>query len=235
LGGLLFNDWTYLPFILLVLILAFTLHEFAHAYSAYKLGDNTAYQFGRVTLNPMAHLDIWGTIMLLLVGFGWAKPVPVNRGNFKNPRFMSIIVTAAGPISNLILAFIGVFLMYLFHNNDWFSHMSEGSAMAIYAFLVYLIKINLSLFLFNLIPVPPLDGYRILQDVLPLRANLALQKFEQWASIIFLLIVFIGPLRNVTLVPLYGLVFDILDLFNIPMKAIFGFVLDARSLLFLPQ
>jgi Zn-dependent protease len=231
LGGLLFNDWSTLPFVVLVLILAFTLHEFAHAYSAYKLGDNTAYQFGRVTLNPMAHLDILGSIMLLLVGFGWAKPVPVNRGNFKNPRLMGIIVTIAGPVSNLILAFIGVFLVYLFQSNGWFSQMSIGSAKAIGVFLIKLIQINLVLFLFNLIPIPPLDGYRVLQDVLPLRANLSLQKYEQWASIIFLLVVFIGPLRNVTLVPLFGLIYHILYLFNIPMKAIFGFAMEWKMFL----
>ncbi len=102
-GGLLFYDWSTLPFVILVLVLSFTIHEFAHAYSAYKLGDSTAYQFGRVSLNPMVHLDLFGTIMLLIAGFGWAKPVPVNRGNFKSPRLMGIIVTAAGPLSNLIL------------------------------------------------------------------------------------------------------------------------------------
>ncbi|MBP1992869.1 site-2 protease family protein [Paenibacillus eucommiae] len=227
-NGLLFADWTYLPFIVLVLIISFTLHEFAHAYSAYKLGDSTAYDAGRVTLNPMVHLDIFGSIMLLLVGFGWAKPVPVNRGNFKNPRLMGIIVSVAGPFSNLILAFIGVFFIYLFQSNDWLNHMSLGSASAINAFTFYLVTINLVLLLFNLLPIPPLDGYRVLQDVLPLRATLGLQKYEQWASFIILLFVFIEPLRNVTLVPLFNLRYPILDLFNIPMKAIFGSAIEWR-------
>jgi Zn-dependent protease len=222
LSGLLFYDWNTLPFVILVLVLSFTFHEFAHAYSAYKLGDPTAYQFGRVSLNPMVHLDLFGTIMLLIAGFGWAKPVPVNRGNFKNPRLMGIIVSAAGPISNLILAFIGVFVICLFQYYGWLDTMSHGSTEAIKTFLNLLVTINLTLFLFNLIPIPPLDGYRIVQDLLPLRASLSLQKFEQWASIIFLLVVFLPPLRHVTLDPLFGLSNNIIDLFAIPIRWIFG-------------
>jgi Zn-dependent protease len=223
LSGLLFYDWNTLPFVILVLVLSFTFHEFAHAYSAYKLGDPTAYQFGRVTLNPMVHLDVFGTLMLLIAGFGWAKPVPVNRGNFKNPRLMGIIVSAAGPLSNLILAFIGVFVICLFNYYGWLNTMSHGSSEAIQIFFALLVNINLTLLLFNLIPIPPLDGYRILQDILPLRANLSLQKFEQWAAIIFLLVVFLPPLRRITLDPLFGLSSYIIELFNIPMRWIFGF------------
>jgi Zn-dependent protease len=211
-----------LPFVVLVLVIAFTVHEFAHAYSAYKFGDPTAYQLGRVTLNPMAHLDIFGTLLLLIAGFGWAKPVPVNRSRFKNPRLMGIVVSAVGPLSNFVLAFIGVFFIYMFAATGWLAHMSAGSATAIHLFLSFFVQINLTLFLFNLIPIPPLDGYRILQDILPLRANLKLQQFEQWASIIFLLFVFIPPLRRVTLDPLFSLQIDIFNMFLIPLRWIFG-------------
>lgn len=221
-GGLLFYDWSTLPFVILVLVLSFTIHEFAHAYSAYKLGDSTAYQFGRVSLNPMVHLDLFGTIMLLIAGIGWAKPVPVNRGNFKRPRLMGIIVTAAGPLSNLILAFISLFVFALFQKYGWLKGMSVGSSDAIVLFLQLMITINLRLFLFNLIPIPPLDGYRIIQDVVNLRYSESLIKFEQWASVIFLLVVLIGPLRRVTLDPYLGLIFDIADLLSKPIGWILG-------------
>ncbi|NRF91873.1 site-2 protease family protein [Paenibacillus frigoriresistens] len=221
-GGLLFYDLKTLPFVILVLVLSFTIHEFAHAYSAYKLGDSTAYQFGRVSLNPMVHLDLFGTIMLLIAGIGWAKPVPVNRGNFKRPRLMGIIVTAAGPLSNLILAFISIFVFVLFQKYGWLKGMSVGSSDAIVLFLQLMITINLRLFLFNLIPIPPLDGYRIIQDVVNLKYSESLIKFEQWASVIFLLVVFIGPLRRVTLDPYLGLIFDIADFLSKPISWMLG-------------
>lgn len=221
----------HLPFVLLVLIIAFTIHEFAHAYSAYKFGDPTAYQMGRVTLNPMVHLDIFGTLLFLIAGFGWAKPVLVNRSRFKNPRLMGIVVSAVGPLSNLVAAFIGVVFFYVFYHFGWLNNMSSGGASAILIFLAYLITFNLVLFLFNLIPLPPLDGYRILHDVLPFQANQTMQKIEQWAPIIFLLLVFIPPLSNVTIVPILNLQWDILDLYNIPMKWIFGYQLDWRGIL----
>ncbi|WNR46366.1 site-2 protease family protein [Paenibacillus roseipurpureus] len=212
-GGLLFYDWNTLPFVILALIISFTVHEWAHAYSAFKLGDNTAYKFGRVSLNPMVHLDLFGTIMLLLAGFGWAKPVPVNRGNFKRPRLYGIIVTAAGPLSNLIMAFISLFVLVLCQKYGWLDGMSKGSGDAIIQFLNKMISINITLFLFNLIPIPPLDGYRIIQDLVDFRYTEAVQKFEQWASVIFLLVVFVGPLRRVTLDPYLGLGNDILRFF----------------------
>ncbi|UKS30367.1 site-2 protease family protein [Paenibacillus sp. HWE-109] len=221
-GGLLFYDWSTLPFVILVLVISFTVHEFAHAYSAYKLGDSTAYQFGRVSLNPMVHLDLFGTIMLLIAGFGWAKPVPVNRGNFKNPRLMGIIVTAAGPISNLILAFITIFVAVLLQKYGWLEGISSGSLKAIILFLQLMLSINITLFLFNLIPIPPLDGYRIIQDLVDLRYSESLQKFEQWASVIFLLVVFVRPLRQVTLDPYLSLGSDIIRLLSMPINWILG-------------
>lgn len=221
-GGLLFYDWSTLPFVILVLVLSFTIHEFAHAYSAYKLGDSTAYQFGRVSLNPMVHLDLFGTIMLLIAGFGWAKPVPVNRGNFKSPRLMGIIVTAAGPLSNLILAFITLFVIALFQKYGWLEGMTVGSAAAMQEFLSKMLSINLTLFLFNLIPIPPLDGYRIIQDLVDLRYTESLQKFEQWASVIFLLVVFVRPLRQVTLDPYLSLGGDIVRILSKPIVWILG-------------
>ena len=209
----------HLPFIVIVLALAFTFHEFAHAYSAYKFGDPTARDQGRVTLNPMAHLDPLGTILLLIAGFGWAKPVPVVRSRFRYPRLMGIVVSAVGPLSNLLLAFAGVGLWSLFAYTGWLEGVSIGAHKAIYLFLNYLININVLLFIFNLIPLPPLDGYRIVEDLSPSRVREKLDRYAQWGVFIFLLIVFIPDLRAVTLEPLFSLttpiVFGMFSLFGL--------------------
>jgi Zn-dependent protease len=194
-----------LPFIALVLIIAFTVHEFAHAYSAYKFGDDTAYLAGRVTLNPRVHLDVLGTILLLIAGFGWAKPVPVRASRFKHPRLMGIVVSAVGPLSNLLVGALGVVLLYVLNETGLLHAGSIGVYSALVHFFYYLITINLLLFVFNLIPLPPLDGYRILADLLPLRIRFKMEQNVQWGMFIFLLIVFIPPLRAVTLDPILNL------------------------------
>ncbi|CAH0119635.1 MULTISPECIES: site-2 protease family protein [unclassified Paenibacillus] len=199
----------HVPFIFLVLMVAFTVHEFSHAYFAYKFGDPTAKLLGRVTLNPRVHLDVLGTILLFVAGFGWAKPVPVNRDNFANPRLMGIVVSAAGPMSNLFVAFIGTMLYYIlfrFHLAEWILSQNVRVYEAIDIFLGYLVNINILLFLFNLIPLPPLDGYRILEDLAPRGLRGKLQQLEKWSIFIFLIIVFIPPIQKVTLVPLFSLI-----------------------------
>lgn len=200
-----------LPFVFLVLAIAFTVHEFAHAYSAYKFGDRTAYEAGRVTLDPRAHLDAWGTILLLIAGFGWARPVPVNRGRFKYPRLMGVVVSAVGPLSNLLIAVLGIVAVYIVNETGYLDTASTGVRMAIGHFSYYLITINFLLFFFNLIPVPPLDGYRIIQDIVPLRVREELDRHAQWGIYLFLLIVFIPSLRSATLDPLFANWFDIFN------------------------
>ncbi|WP_254450444.1 site-2 protease family protein [Cohnella herbarum] len=195
----------HLPVIILIMLIAFSVHEFAHAWTAWKFGDDTAYREGRVTLNPIAHLDWIGMLFLVLAGFGWAKPVPVRRSRFKNPRLMSIIVTAAGPISNLLLAFLFLFLIYLLNALNVFDHVSMDFWNNLWTFIEYWMSINLALFIFNLIPVPPLDGYRIVEEFLPLRTRIKIQEMGQWITFIFLLIIFIPPLRNSTIAPLLSL------------------------------
>lgn len=202
-------DLEQLPFVFLVLMIAFTLHEFAHAYLAYKFGDMTAYRLGRVTLNPRVHLDVFGTILILIAGFGWAKPVPVNRSMFKRPRLMGIIVSVAGPLSNLLLAFIGVLLFHVFDVTGVFDVMSHGILRATTLFLNLMISLNLILFLFNLIPLPPLDGYRIIEDLAPQDVRARMSQYEQWGVLVFLLMVFIPPIRDRTITPLFNLTYDI--------------------------
>lgn len=193
-----------LPFIFLTLVIAFTVHEFAHAYSAYKFGDRTAYDAGRVTLNPRVHLDVLGTILILVVGFGWAKPVPVNRGRFKHPRLMGIVVSAVGPLSNLLIAGIGVLTVYMLNHFGVLEGSSNGVYQAIGHFSYYLIRINILLFIFNLLPIPPLDGYRIIQDLVPQDLRYKMDQNAHWGIFIFLLIVFIPQLSAVTLSPLFN-------------------------------
>src|SRR5665647_1037814 len=221
-GGSVFNNPEEIPFIFLALVIAFSIHEFAHAYAADKFGDPTPRSMGRVTLNPRVHLDILGTLLIFLVGFGWAKPVLINRANFKKPRLMGIIVSAVGPISNIIIAFIGLLIVYLLSYYHVIDGSSVGIQKAISLFFNKLIILNIVLFLFNLLPLPPLDGYRIVQDLLPTEQRVKLQQYEQWAIYFFLLMVFLPPLYNVVLGPLFSFVEPIYHLmFNI-IRSIVG-------------
>ncbi|ANS75173.1 zinc metalloprotease [Paenibacillus yonginensis] len=212
-----------LPFILVVILIAFTFHEFAHAYTAYKFGDPTAKMLGRVTLNPASHIELFGTLMILLLGFGWARPVPVNRDNFSKPRLMGIIVSFVGPLSNLVIGFVATIVYVALINAGVIG--GEGASrfqVAVQLFLYYLSILNIGLFLFNLLPLPPLDGYRIVEDLVPRRIRPMLQQYEQWASLIFLLFVFIPPLRAVTIAPLYGLIYHIFHAFTRVSLSLFG-------------
>lgn len=197
-------ELSHLPFSFLAIILGFAVHEYAHAKSAYRFGDPTAYQLGRVTLNPMSHVSLLGLIFMFLLGFGWARPVPVNRANFKHPRLMGILVSAAGPVSNLIFAVAAAFLVYGIFASGAMDNASQGLVKAVGLLFFYAVHINILLFIFNLIPLPPLDGYRIVEDVAPAPLRLQMMKYESWGVYIFLLIVFITPLFNATLGPILG-------------------------------
>jgi Zn-dependent protease len=173
---------------LIAIIISLAFHEWAHAYAAYKLGDPTARNLGRMTINPLAHIDIIGFLALLIVRFGWAKPVPINPRNFKKPRRDEIIVSVAGVCTNLLLAFIalgigiafGVLLVY-----DGYL-FSDGKFMGMLA--SNFVFINLALFVFNLIPVPPLDGYHVLQNLLIRHINYRFFAFIERYSFIILIV-----------------------------------------------
>lgn len=187
-----------LPFLIITLIIAFTVHEFAHAYVAYKFGDETAKRQGRLTLNPIQHLDPIGTLLILIAGFGWARPVPVNRFFFKNPRLAGILVSVAGPISNLLLACIG-FLV-------WYGLLAAGFAEQLPTYVAdffnVFIDLNLVLFVFNLLPLPPLDGYRIIEDLAPSNIRAKMTQYEVYGSVIFLILV-LTPLDQYTIHPIF--------------------------------
>jgi len=147
--------------VLLIPALVFSLsfHEFAHAWMAYRLGDSTAARLGRLTLNPISHLDPVGSIALLLMGFGWAKPVPVDSRYLKNPKKDMVKVAAAGPISNIVLAIVAALVLRLLFSTDL---LTSG----IKTFFIIFMQINITLAIFNLLPVSPLDGSQILSPFL---------------------------------------------------------------------
>ncbi|ASB86960.1 site-2 protease family protein [Bacillus sonorensis] len=180
-----------IPYVVLTLAAAFTVHEVAHAYVAYKFGDETAKRQGRLTLNPLKHLDPFGTILIFLMGFGWAKPVPVNRFYFIKPRLAGFLVSIAGPISNLVLALLGFVLLVL--SAKLTSVLPTAFYHGLFQFFTIWINLNLLLFLFNLMPFPPLDGFRVIQDVVAPDVRAKLTKYEAYGSIVFLIIV-ITPL-----------------------------------------
>ena len=146
------------------LVFSLCFHEFSHGYIAYRLGDHTAARNGRLTLNPLAHLDPIGSLMILFVGFGWAKPVPVNPYNLSNPRRDMMIVAAAGPLSNLLLAFIGGIIFRIITNTSLIINISNSDI--IIQLTYYFIYINIALAVFNLIPIPPLDGSQIFSTII---------------------------------------------------------------------
>ena len=148
--------------VLVAIILSLSVHEFAHAWSAKRFGDNTAERLGRLTLNPVKHIDPLGLLMVVMIGFGYAKPVPVDPRNY-NSFWAQMMVAAAGPISNLIIAFIAINLFAYGAQAGWGSFQSEDVARAV----SILVIINMVLFVFNLIPLGPLDGHYILPYFLP--------------------------------------------------------------------
>ncbi|GAA4858461.1 site-2 protease family protein [Paenibacillus vulneris] len=211
-----------LPFVFVVLLIGFTVHEFAHAFFADRFGDPTPRSMGRLTLNPRVHLDWLGMIFFLIIGIGWAKPVLVNRSRFKNPRLMGIIVSAAGPVSNLVLAFISLIIFYLLMKYQALDHASNGVGMAVKLFFNLMILQNIFLFILNLLPLPPLDGYRIVEDLLPTSIMMKIKAYEQWLFYAILLMFFIPPIRRVTIGPVFALQWDILDELNRVVLFIFG-------------
>ncbi|MEJ2135141.1 MAG: site-2 protease family protein [Desulfofustis sp.] len=182
------------------LLLALTLHEYAHGYVAYRLGDPTARDAGRLTLNPLSHLDPIGTIAFFFIKFGWAKPVPVNPYYFKNPRQDMLWVALAGPVTNLLLAVASALLLKAMIGTASvlpYTPMLEAILVPLYNMLVASVWINLVLCIFNFLPIPPLDGGRILTGLLPEDLARTYASFERYGFIVILLLAFSGVLGTV--------------------------------------
>ncbi len=177
---------------LTVIFLTLPVHEFAHGLAATKLGDPTPRYQRRMTLNPFAHIDWIGAACILLFGFGWAKPVQINTNNFKNPKRDMALTALAGPLSNLIVALIALILNNLFH----LFAVNTFAAVFYYVgfFFYYIAFINVSLAVFNLIPIPPLDGSRLLSALLPYKQYYALMRYERYIFWGLLALLWIGVL-----------------------------------------
>lgn len=160
------------------IVVASTVHEYAHAYTAFRLGDATAKAEGRLTLNPLKHIDPVGAIFMVLFRFGWSKPVPINEYNFEKREFHTALVALAGPLSNFALAILTALLYKIFNTNE------------LVVFLLYnFATINIALAVFNLLPIPPLDGHKIVRAILPKKLRYYWELLEKYSIILILLII----------------------------------------------
>lgn len=217
-----------IPYILLsalAVLVVLTVHEYAHGLAASKLGDNTAQAFGRLTLNPIKHIDPLGALCMILFHVGWAKPVPINPRNFKNPKRDMALTALAGPLTNIIMAFVsalactaiyGIFKNVAFENEFLFNLVEN----TLIFFLIFH-QINIGIALFNLIPIPPLDGSRILNAVLPYKAYFAIMKHERKIYFGFLFWLILGDyaaigIRSIPIVASTPWLYSLVGILSLP-------------------
>lgn len=184
------------------LIIAMVIHEYAHARVAVAMGDDTPRLMGRLTLNPVAHVDPIGLLMLFIMQFGWAKPVSINPNNFHNWKRGELYVSLAGPVSNLIMAFLALVFMVIYMKLGM--PMSRGLRIVMYLIVLY----NINFAIFNMIPIPPLDGSKVLMSFLPDEWNYKMASIERY-SFFILIAIMMTPVLGYILVPLQRLIFSI--------------------------
>lgn len=175
-----------------VVLCCMPVHEMAHAYAAYKCGDDTAKLKGRLTINPFAHLDLIGTLMILFFGIGYANPVPVNPARLRHPRKNMALISFAGPLANIVMSFIFIFLTYFL----MFIAPANNVINMVASFFSYAAQVNVTLAVFNLIPIPPLDGSKILTAVLPDKIYFNLMRYERYVMIGLFVLLFLGVLNG---------------------------------------
>jgi len=199
-------------------LLAITVHEFSHGYIAYRLGDSTARDMGRLTFNPIAHIDLFGLLALFFIGFGWAKPVPVNPHNLANPRQDNLWISLAGPVSNFISAFLFGLLFRLLYP----ILPDSGISAIILGMIFFGVWINLILTIFNLLPIPPLDGFHILEGLVSTDTYVALQPLKRFGPMILLGLIIISSFTGLGI---FRMIFN-------PFLAVFGSLFTGQSLAF---
>lgn len=196
------------------ILLAITFHEMAHGYAANAMGDDTARLAGRLSPNPLKHLDPIGFVSMLLFHFGWAKPVPINPNNFKNRRKGIIVVSLAGCLTNLLLGFISLTVLYLY---DRIAPVPNGILIMI---LQYIYIYNIYFAIFNLLPIPPLDGSHVLAEFLPMNAKAKYEDFGRYGMILLIALMFLGIFER-TIDPISSMVHN---LFQTILGLLFGFL-----------
>jgi len=177
-------------------LICITIHELAHGFAAYKLGDRTAKEMGRLTLNPIKHIDPFGLLMMLLIGFGWAKPVPVDIRNFKHPKWYMAVTALAGPVSNIILAVVVLFILGLVTTSLGIItnpatgqiYYTNETGLMIYSIISGMVFLSVALAVFNMLPVPPLDGSKVLFSLLPEHLYFKLMRYERYGIIVLLVV-----------------------------------------------
>ncbi len=198
-------------------LLCITFHELSHGYVAWKLGDPTAKLMGRLSLNPIKHLDPMGFLMMVFVGVGWAKPVPVNMQNFKNPKRGMALTALAGPVSNFLLAFVTVALCSLLYR---FVPSWELPVLALFYFLCNVAILSVGLGLFNLIPISPLDGSKVLFSLLPDRIYYTILRYERYVMILLVALTFFGVFQEPLSFCINGVLEGLCGMTGLPWEAL---------------